>query len=596
MKNSIFKTGWFLLFAAGLLAVMSACKKDNTTSELRAVMNDFANSNQKAYIDPEQYSCFVIGEEMRVNNSDGTVLALARNDRQCTIDNVPVSDGSSLKAFYPKKLLTTLSQSENLSSGFSNLVVDFPRTQECRRDANGNQIIDNPMIAELSNFGSNNQTLHFRNLCALLKLTVCTRSSFDAIRVTMGNTVQLWGKGSISRGKVVMDGNSGSSTVILTIPGHTSSPTGEAFYIMIPEVELQNNDVVTVEFMNNNAPFKSYTLTISGTKKLAYNEIHTLGFFTFNAKVFSVAENRTVIFAPGNLQWSYTGGGIDSTKHSINGAGYNLGTWRFAPNQYDVIGANNTNAIGKPVEVHITQYYSVIRNTMFYNNYQGWIDLFAWGGSGYGDSRPYYYNRPNTNYYLEYNVNNLGAYDWGAFNTIYNPRTKANDPYGTWRVLTKGEWEYLLHFSGVTDGRNNSWCRFNTVAVTLPDNSVVDGLIIYPDNISTVDKPSFIPNVNDEHTSYTITFAQFESLEGMGCAFLPNAGFMNISDNQLVFQYPTNTHGHYWTSQARIPANGTIAYPQYLFINQGGGIPTMMEDGSQARGFFRSVRLARDVN
>ena len=36
MKNSIFKTGWFLLFAAGLLAVMSACKKENTTSELRA--------------------------------------------------------------------------------------------------------------------------------------------------------------------------------------------------------------------------------------------------------------------------------------------------------------------------------------------------------------------------------------------------------------------------------------------------------------------------------------------------------------------------------------------------------------------------------
>lgn len=584
------------MFAAGLLAVMSACKKENTTSVLRAVMNDFANSRQKAYIDPEQYSCFVVNDTVRVNNSTGVITALERSDRQCVIDEVPVSDGSSLKAFYPKKLLTTESQSKDLSNGFSNVAVNFPQTQECRRDANGNQIIDNPMIAQLSGFDAeNNYTLHFNNVCALLKLTVCTRSSFDAIRVTMGSTVQLWGNGTISGGKVVMNANSGSSTVILSIPGHTSSPTGEAFYIMIPEVELQNNDVVTVEFMYNNSTFKSYTLTISGTKKLAYNEIHTLGFFIFNAAMFSVSANQKVVFSPGNLQWSYTNGGIDSTTHSINGAGYNLGTWRFAPNQYEIIGAYNTNAIGKPVEVHITEYYSVIRNTMFYNNYQGWIDLFAWGGSGYGDSRPYYYNRPNTNYYLEYNVNNLGAYDWGAFNTIYNPRTKANDPYGTWRVLTKDEWGYLLHLQGVNDGRDNGWCRFNTVAVTLPDNSVVDGLIIYPDNISTVDKPSFIPNVNDEHTSYPITFAQFKQLEGMGCAFLPNAGFMNFNNNQLVFQDPTNTHGHYWTSQARIPANGTIAYPQYLFINQGGGIPTILEDGSQARGYFRSVRLVRDV-
>ena len=583
MKNSIFKTGCFLLFAAGLLAVMSACKKDNTTSELRAVMNDFANSNQKAYIDPEQYSCFVIGEEMRVNNSDGTVLALARNDRQCTIDNVPVSDGSSLKAFYPKKLLTTLSQSENLSSGFSNLVVNFLQTQVCTRDANGNQIIDNPMIAELSNFGSNNQTLHFRNLCALLKLTVCTRSSFDAIRVTMGSTVQLWGNGTISGGKVVMDGNSGSSTVILTIPGHTSSPTGEAFYIMIPEVELQNNDVVTVEFMNNNAPFKSYTLTISGTKKLAYNQIHTLGFFTFNAPVFTVSsDNDKVIFAPGNLQWSYTNGGTTPTTHSINGTGYNKGTWRFAPNQYDIIGYDDTNATGA---VDYSSWNPVYSKN--FRNYQGWIDLFAWGGSGYGDTRPYMYtnNVENGNtWYFLINSNSLGNYDWGAFNTIYNPKTKANDPYGTWRTLTADEWYFLLYRRG-----DNTWWRYSDVQLTI-GNTIIHGLLVYPDSVTSLPNGVSSTIVPNNTSGYSIISTQdFNILETFGCTFLPGAGYLaeNYGYIQVVDPYE---HGNYWSSS---PSDNSSSY--HLFINSGGGAPKIY-DHIKTNDRLLSVRLVRDVN
>ncbi|MBQ2489156.1 MAG: hypothetical protein II525_05025, partial [Bacteroidales bacterium] len=163
MKNSIFKTGQFLLLAAGLLAVMSACKKDSGTSELRAVMNDFANSRQKAYIDPEQYSCFVVNDMVRVNNSTGVITALERSDRQCVIDEVPVNSGSNYNAFYPAKLLNN--QSVDLSNGFSNVAVNFPQTQVCTRDANGNQIIDNPMIAQLSGFDAeNNYTLHFNNV------------------------------------------------------------------------------------------------------------------------------------------------------------------------------------------------------------------------------------------------------------------------------------------------------------------------------------------------------------------------------------------------------------------------------------------------
>lgn len=574
MKNSIFKTGWFLLFAAGLLAVMSACKKENTTSELRAVMNDFANSNQKAYIDPEQYSCFVIGEEMRVNNSDGTVSALTRNDRQCTIDNVPVSDGSSLKAFYPKKLLTTESQSKDLSNGFSNVAVYFPPTQECRRDANGNQIIDNPMIAELSGFGSENNTLHFNNVCALLKLTVCTRSSFDAIRVTMGSTVQLWGNGTISGGKVVMDGNSGNSTVILSISGHTSSPTGEAFYIMIPEVQLSSGETIKVEFMNNSTAFKTYTLSTSSAVTLGYNKIHTLGVFTFNAAMFSVSANQKVMFSPGNLQWSYTGGGTTPTTHSINGTGYNNGTWRFAPHQYDVIGAGNES-------VNL-----ISNNSKEYpaTSYNGWIDLFPWGGSGYGTSRPFYYVGTDYNYCRN---SYLGDYDWGAFNTIYNPKTKVNDPYGTWRTLSPSEWQYLLYDRG-----SSNWWRYNIVSVDFGSGDTKYGLIIYPDSITS--KPAGVNSwlaVNLPSNCYNISREDYFVLEEIGCAFLPTAGRIIKTLGGFSGDY---NNAFYWSNSSQQP---NYNYVSALEFRRAGYPPTIEDNTTTFNVDFLhfSVRLVRDV-
>lgn len=590
MKNSIFKTGWFLLFAAGLLAVMSACKKENTTSELRAVMNDYANSRQKAYIDPEQYNCFVVNETVRVNNSTGVITALERSDRQCVIDEVPVNSGSNYNAFYPAKLLKN--QNEDLRNGFSNVAVNFPQTQVCTRDANGNQIIDNPMIAQLSGFDAENKyTLHFNNVCALLKVTVRTQDAFDAIHVTMSGQ-QLWGSGVISGSKVVMDGNSGSSTVILSIPGHTNSPAGEAFYIMIPEVILSSS-TVTVSIKNgNNSPVKTFERTgVSGT--LEYNKIHTLGNFTFNAKVFTVSsDNDKVIFAPGNLQWSYTNGGIDSTTHSINGAGYNLGTWRFAPKQYEVIGTANTNALGEPVEVQVNQYNTAIINSKFFGDYQGWIDLFAWGGSGYGDSRPYYYTSHAYNnykvYYCENNI--LGNYDWGAFNTIYNPKTKVNDPYGTWRMLDTNEWHYLLFNRGSGDDT----CRFSLVGIILPSNTTIYGMMIYPDNTTITAIRSIKADVNDNEINSSYRFDISESLfsqfDELGCAFLPCAGNMvyNRYNNAFGYQY---TNGHYWTDQAHTD----FSYATGLYITSGGYKPYLKPNTYNAGLQFLSVRLVRDV-
>lgn len=590
MKKSIFKIGQFFLLAAGLLAVMSACKKDSGTSELRAVMNDFASSNQKAYIDNEKYSCFIIGEKMRVNSSTGTVTALQRNNRQCAIDGV--TEDENYKAFYPSHLLVN-SATVNLSdaNGLNGKAVYFPREQEYRWDnTNRRQIIDNPMMAELTGFNSDNNTLHFRNLCALLKLNVCTSDAFDSIRVTIPDT-KLWGDGHISTSddKVIMDDMSGTSlsyrsSVVLKLPaGHYGSPIGEDFYIMIPEVTVANC-TVTVEILNRSTTVKSFSLIRTTSATLEHNKIHRLAVFTFNASMFSVAANRKVVFSPGNLQWSYTGGVSTTTPttHDIKGTGYDKGTWRFAPEQFEIIGTENQYAIGD-----VSGEYSQ-------TSYTGWFDHFPWGGSGYGYSRPFWYK---VNYCSDINNSSLGDYDWGAFNAIVNPKTGNVDPYGTWRTLTEEEFEYMMF----QRGNGADTCRYSIVYIQFQSKKV-PGTIIYPDGTSKAAIEVYLGSLNDNEINRNsrkdISETQFKQLEKeLGCAFLPDAGRYvgnryDFSFGTIDFDVPNNgrdNNGFYWADNY----NNTFEYASYMYTRAGGYMPEFTR--TTAYSYFHSVRLARDV-
>ena len=84
---------------------------------------------------------------------------------------------------------------------------------------------------------------------------------------------------------------------------------------------------------------------------------------------FAVSENSYVAFAKGNLQY----------QASTN-------TWRFADKQYDVIGEENANVS---------------------ENYDGWIDLFGWGTSGYNNRMPYMVLDSELAYILRYYFNSI---------------------------------------------------------------------------------------------------------------------------------------------------------------------------------------------
>ncbi len=138
------------------------------------------------------------------------------------------------------------------------------------------------------------------------------------------------------------------------------------------------------------------------------------GKFTVNAS------GGQVSFSQGNLQYQA------STQ-----------TWRFAPNQYDMIGSDNANIS---------------------NSYTGWIDLFGWGTG----------NNPTNS---STNNGDYSTYtDWGV-NAISNGGNTAD----LWRTLSKDEWVYL--FTNHTKG----WSNVNGVY----------GYVIRPDGVSTAVAASY---------------------------------------------------------------------------------------------------------
>ena len=137
---------------------------------------------------------------------------------------------------------------------------------------------------------------------------------------------------------------------------------------------------------------------------------------------FSVSETQVVYFSQGPLQFNSTLG-----THECADGTTKPGTWRFAANQYDVVGDMNTGNV----------YENGVKcsNMKASATYTGWQDMYCWGASGYNGIEPYKANRPST-------TSIAGTYyDWGVYNAISNG---GNTP-GLWRTPTRTEWDYMFN-------------------------------------------------------------------------------------------------------------------------------------------------------
>lgn len=168
--------------------------------------------------------------------------------------------------------------------------------------------------------------------------------------------------------------------------------------------------------------------------------------------LFSVGLSKQVYFSKGNLQY----------QASTN-------TWRFAENQWDIIGEANVNV--SP-------------------SYSGWIDLFLYGSSGFDGIYPYLLELPDDKIDVGGMEISGTEYDWG----VYNPISNGGNQAGLWRVLSKEEMVYLLS----RQDANGNWLS-GKGSLNKKDGSCDNGIFIMPDNyISNYSYPyGWVINEND---------------------------------------------------------------------------------------------------
>ncbi len=202
---------------------------------------------------------------------------------------------------------------------------------------------------------------------------------------------------------------------------------------------------------------------------------------------FSVGAGRQVYFSRGNLQYRAS-----------------TDTWRFAERSYDFVGDDNRKM--SPT-------------------YDGWIDLFGWGTSGYRHGAVNYQpwsrieNTRSDHLYYAYGKQDNPLYaqdgraDWG-----YNRIVNGGNEEGLWRTPTLSEWVYLLYVRETASG-----VRFAKASV-----SGINGVILLPDHWKNVVYP--LNSVNKEDVGYAVNIVSQSDwnalLEPAGAVFLPDAGVL----------------------------------------------------------------------
>lgn len=220
--------------------------------------------------------------------------------------------------------------------------------------------------------------------------------------------------------------------------------------------------------------------------------------------VFSVSNTSKVQFSQGNLQYQAS-----------------TDTWRFASNQYDYMGNANDN----------------ISHT-----YNGWIDLFGWGTSGWNSGNVFYepwddnYDFGSDELYGPPGLHDLtGSYanaDWGVYNAISNGGNASN----MWRTLSQSEWIYMFNTRITSSGIRYAKAQVNNIkgVILLPDNWSEN---IYGFNYANDGTASFNSNV--------INTTQWIALENAGAVFLPASGYRFEFYAAFV-----GVRGHYWSTTA----------------------------------------------
>lgn len=334
---------------------------------------------------------------------------------------------------------------------------ELPATQT--RDGNTLSGV-NPMYAR-----STSTSLDFHNICALVKLDL---TGTDIVtRIVAAADQPLSGAFSIAGDETngyyaQLTSKDGAATVTLDCSNSVvqlDATTPTTFYMALPQGDFTNLTFTVENDKGITAIAKQLALCPLQAGHLS-NEVAQVAFGALTG-VFSVSATTTVEFAPGNLYWDGSAFRFEANQWSTKPA--SSGTWDAS---------------------HVSHFYWSKTASVAY-------------AKDYSDD---------------------GASTGDVFFTNASDFQVNGEDAGTWRTLSKAEWDYLLN-TRTNASSLRAW-------VTLSDVSV-SGLVLLPDGSTA--------------TASGITTSS--ALADAGAVFLPAAGLRLGTD-----VYYVGSDGIYWSS------------------------------------------------
>lgn len=528
----------------GCVLAVSSCQKENDTDGIPegAVLitaEGFGGmEGDKTSVSAESV-VWENGDRVSLNGADYTVTV---SGNKAYVSGFSSPDGP-FRGIYPA----------GLTAGTQTVTV--PSQYESHYN-NGRQVLHLPMLAMA---GARADAIRFRHATAAVRVLV--KNSLNVDVVVTGVSVsseggQLCGTRGVTLGvgtlavadqseDVTVADEDKQVSVLLTDSPLLAHGGSDILEVQVPILPVAEGDMTITVYahMAGAAPgARNFTFTHTASHpELARNVMMTArvnlstdgGRTTEDTKGrFSVGENRWVVFAHGNLQFN---------------AG--TSTFRFAPEQYDIIGDGNS---------HVASSYS------------GWIDLMGWGTSGYEDSYPWLSTTNVTDYGPSSGNIATTHYDWGVHNAI----EKAGAA-GTWRTLTSSEWDYLLNDRSAVK-------RFAKVALSV-DGTTVNGLVLFPDDYNLTDGLRYNQTnlgYEGQDGSNMLSLSQWRQMEAEGAVFLPAAGYREGTSPTEV-----GGTGYYWSSSRVVGSARALRFAD----------ENMVFDSSPAVYYGNAVRLCSDI-
>ena len=597
MKQPIVTTARLLCLTAAI-AMLAQCTKDTISKNdidlsrgperYISMSASLPQSDNKAYIDynASQQTHKVkweSGDKININgdeltaqyfNNDATQATFYGNVRPYSYDNQEI-----YWATYPSSLTVSTP-----ASPYNSVTISLPATQDYY--TNTNALSENTYMAGYTSVSQNTSSLsmQMRNLGSVLRLKLTAPATEENTHI---DRLVLTSSDGHLAGTFVVACSGPTDTYIPTITYSSGDPgqllvnlddgtngyidisTEKIVYVLIPP----GSKNLTLRVYNTGNWYYEKTTSTAQTferSKIYTSDLNAISFTNY-PYTFTVETSKKVVFSPGNLQYRAS-----------------PSTWRFAEHQWDFVGDASNGTV------------SSSDNTQISSNYSGWIDLFGWGTSGYNNKYPYMTSTSNSDYYQGSLTGLTGQnYDWGVNNAIQDQNIGVTYTAGTWRTLTKAEWEYLLNQRSGQTVNNINNARYATAQLTI-SNCTLRGIILFPDNYSggtpTGVTWSYINDNNSTNmqTPTTCTADGWAALEEAGCVFLPPIGERSQtgSNNQITVSWSGNQqNGHYWTSTYYQDNN---AYR--LSFNWQGSGGAYFTFGTAAIHNARGVRLVRDYS